>query len=904
MKSYLKKALFSAGIRSVLSLLLILITLMLFIGGCGGGGSEDTASADGSGVITGTGIVGRAATGAAIADAEVTIKSSTGTTVTTTTDRHGGFGSPEITEDSANTPRGPFLLRIVLSNGSYLYSIAHVENAVTIDNDSEEITVNIHPFTDLVIRNWFAMQGLDIDNAFAGGALDSLPSATEIEAISNEFLGILSEALNANSVSDVNDLLASPFVIGDEFDSFLDNSTVIINNQINIFINQAAGTDSIQTTLVGNVDLDYDFTNASDSAPTIPQNLRALPASDSEVVIVWEPSSDDKGVAGYHVYRDAVLIATTPFPVYTDSGLSTGISYSYTVEAFDGRQQASGQPATAATITLDTPDTTPPPMATSVQASEASNAIRLSWTISDIGDVEGFRIYRGASGRVDTSGNPLAVITVTDFHDFDVTAGTTYCYRIITFDAADNVSEPTPESCATMSGTSTPSTVSFSNASYRIDEAQSSVTVTVERSGDLSEAISVDYSVSALSATAGVDFTEISGTLNWGATDSSAKSFSVQIAQDNETESDETVQLTLSNPVATSLGGNDTATLTISDALQVSCIELSPTDITTDTTLSEPCYNMTSDVSVSDNATLTIESGVRLVFSAEARLSIEEDGLLLAVGTQSEPITFTSVLQAAGYWDGIYIDSIATSMLEHVVVEYAGGTTDSDAANLTLNSGGNLSVNNSTLRYSGGYGFSASNRSNTEISSFSGNTVTLNENAPLYIPADMIGDLDVNNSFTGNVTVTGGDNDYIQVVAAQSGDDITRDQTWHNHGIDYRMPSNRTEIGAVLTLSPGVTLVFQADSMLEIETEGTLNAVGTNGEPITFTGLQATPGFWNGIQFYYNHTNNIMEHTIVEYGGGDADSHANVHVLGRDGMLTIRNSILRHSEGNGFNFDI
>jgi hypothetical protein len=211
-------------------------------------------------------------------------------------------------------------------------------------------------------------------------------------------------------------------------------------------------------------------------------------------------------------------------------------------------------------------------------------------------------------------------------------------------------------------------------------------------------------------------------------------------------------------------------------------------------------------------------------------------------------------------------------------------------------------VNNSTLRYSGGYGFSASNQSNTEISSFSGNTVTLNENAPLYIPADMIGDLDVNNSFTGNVTVTGGDNDYIQVVASPSGDDITRDQTWHNHGIDYRMPSNRTEIGAVLTLSPGVTLVFQADSMLEIETEGTLNAVGTNGEPITFTGLQATPGFWNGIQFYYNHTNNIMEYTIVEYGGG-GNYLANVGVIGRDGMLTIRNSFLRHSELNGFYFD-
>jgi hypothetical protein len=891
------------GRLRVFSLLILMSVLTLAIGGCGGGGGDTTA--DGSGVITGTGIVGRAATGAAIANATITIKSLSGVTVTTTTGNDGGFSSPEIKEATADTPRGPYLLRTVQGNGRYLYSVAHAENAQTIDSDSKEITINIHPFTDLIIRNWFAIQGLNIDNAFDGNTITSLPSATEIKAIGSEFLGILGEAMNANSAANVDDLLASPFVIGDEFDRFLDNTTVIINNQINITLNQVFGADSVQTTLVSKVDLDHDFTDITDNPPTIPQNPRALAASENEVVVVWEPSSDDKGVAGYHVYRDGTLITTTPFPVYVDDALNSGVSYSYTVEAVDGRQQTSGQSATPATIMLDAPDTAPPSMASSVQVSEANGSLSLGWAISDIGDVAGFRIYRGASGSVNTSSKALAVITSSAFQDFDVAAGTTYCYRIITFDASGNVSEPTPESCGTTSGTSSPSTVGFSSASYSVGESQSSIVITVERSGDITEAISVDYSITALSASADVDFTQTSGTLNWSASDSSAKTFTVQVVHDNEAESDETVQLSLLSPSAnTSLGANDSVTLTIVDTPQVTCIDLNPTDITTDTLLSEPCYNVTSDVSVTNNATLTIDPGVRLVFAAGTRLSTESDGLLLAVGTQAEPIIFTGAMQAPGYWDGIYIDSIATSMVDYSTVEYAGGTTSASTANVVLTGGGHLSMDNSTLRHSGGYGFTASNLSGTEIGSFTANVITLNENAPLYIPTDLIGDLDANNSFTGNITANGGDNDYIQVVGLISGSvDITRDQTWHNYSIDYHMPSGHTEIGAALTLSPGITLVFPADAMLEIETAGTLNAVGTSSEPITFTGQQQSPGYWNGIQFTFNHTDNTIEHAVVEYGGGGGNIDANVGVFGGEGMLTLRNTTLRQSEHYGFFFD-
>jgi hypothetical protein len=91
--------------------------------------------------------------------------------------------------------------------------------------------------------------------------------------------------------------------------------------------------------------------------------------------------------------------------------------------------------------------------------------------------------------------------------------------------------------------------------------------------------------------------------------------------------------------------------------------------------------------------------------------------------------------------------------------------------------------------------------------------------------------------------------------------------------------------------------------MLNINAEGTLNAVGTSAERIIFTGQQQTPGFWDGIQFTFNHTNNVIEHAVVEYGGGGGNAEANVGVFGSEGMLTIRNTILRHSALNGFFFD-
>ncbi|HEX8118923.1 MAG TPA: Calx-beta domain-containing protein, partial [Pyrinomonadaceae bacterium] len=78
-------------------------------------------------------------------------------------------------------------------------------------------------------------------------------------------------------------------------------------------------------------------------------------------------------------------------------------------------------------------------------------------------------------------------------------------------------------------------------------EYNSSLTVNVTRTGDLSGAASVSYATSDGTATAGVDYTAASGTLNFAAGESS-KSFNIPIKSDNIFEGNETFNVALSNP--------------------------------------------------------------------------------------------------------------------------------------------------------------------------------------------------------------------------------------------------------------------------------------------------------------------------------------------------------------------
>jgi Calx-beta domain-containing protein len=110
------------------------------------------------------------------------------------------------------------------------------------------------------------------------------------------------------------------------------------------------------------------------------------------------------------------------------------------------------------------------------------------------------------------------------------------------------------------------STLQFSSSSFNVNEGSGFVNISVSRSGNTSNTVSVDYAISDGTATAGQDYTPTFGTLTFNQFES-FKSFNIPILDDSVIEPNETANLTLNNPTGgASLASPSTAVLTIVDS--------------------------------------------------------------------------------------------------------------------------------------------------------------------------------------------------------------------------------------------------------------------------------------------------------------------------------------------------
>ena len=69
--------------------------------------------------------------------------------------------------------------------------------------------------------------------------------------------------------------------------------------------------------------------------PSVPIGLIASVVSATEMSVSWQPSTDNSAVDHYEVYRDGTLFGTTTVPVYLDSSVTAGTTYTYTAKAVD-----------------------------------------------------------------------------------------------------------------------------------------------------------------------------------------------------------------------------------------------------------------------------------------------------------------------------------------------------------------------------------------------------------------------------------------------------------------------------------------------------------------------------------------------------------------------------------------
>ena len=127
-------------------------------------------------------------------------------------------------------------------------------------------------------------------------------------------------------------------------------------------------------------------------------------------------------------------------------------------------------------------------------------------------------------------------------------------------DDDDNPAPPT----ATPLPTPIPPTLAFNPVAFNVGEGDGPAVITVTLSAASSQTVSVDYATSDLDAVAGVDYIATSGTLIFPPGMTSA-AFTVTITADLTVESNESLWLTLSNPVNAVIDSNNPTTLTITD---------------------------------------------------------------------------------------------------------------------------------------------------------------------------------------------------------------------------------------------------------------------------------------------------------------------------------------------------
>jgi chitodextrinase len=166
--------------------------------------------------------------------------------------------------------------------------------------------------------------------------------------------------------------------------------------------------------------------------PTVPQNVQVTASTSSTLSIRWDPSTDNVGVVGYHIFRDGVQIATVPGNVttYTDTGLAPSTQYTYRVRAFDAAGAVSQQSAPIVGTTLPGDVNTPPTVpAGLVVTGTTTSSVSLAWLAStDNVGVAGYRVYRG--------GVLVASVPTTSYVDTGLAPATAYTYRVSAFDGA------------------------------------------------------------------------------------------------------------------------------------------------------------------------------------------------------------------------------------------------------------------------------------------------------------------------------------------------------------------------------------------------------------------------------------------------------------------------------------
>jgi chitodextrinase len=197
------------------------------------------------------------------------------------------------------------------------------------------------------------------------------------------------------------------------------------------------------------------FLSASDvSAPGTPRRLALVAVASNSLTLRWDPSRDNRGVAGYSIYRGDTRMLDVTTTQTTLGSLACGTSYTLAVDAYDAAGNRSRKTTIQASTTpcvasggLSPPrldDTSPPSAPQGLSTSGATaTSISVSWLASnDDTGIAGYGIYLGGVAAGETPSNAYTLN--------GLTCGTTYSISVDAYDAAGNRSSRTTTTGSTI----------------------------------------------------------------------------------------------------------------------------------------------------------------------------------------------------------------------------------------------------------------------------------------------------------------------------------------------------------------------------------------------------------------------------------------------------------------------
>lgn len=293
-------------------------------------------------------------------------------------------------------------------------------------------------------------------------------------------------------------------------------------------------------------------------------------------------------------------------------------------------------------------------------------------------------------------------------------------------------------------------------------------------------------------------------------------------------------------------------------------------------------------------AALTIEAGVEIIFQENGGLGVYDDGSLTITGNANEPVFLRGQEALKGYWRGIHMETNKTAnSLDYLRVSDAGSNyvyCCNTVASIYLKDG-QASITNTEISNGKSYGILATK--DFEFSGFAENTITAHDLAPLNLSLARVGELDgLSSSYQGN------SQDYILIT----GSGLTKQLIISPTNVPYQVDNNLVlDVTERLTIEAGVEMVFNENSGLGVYDNGTLNAIGTANNQISFRGFENSVGYWRGIHTETNSSSNIIRHAEIRNAGSNYVYCCNdkAGLIVKAGQLTVENSVITQSGGCG-----